>query len=249
MKVSWLKRVTRIEMLLRDVLYISYCLPVSVLRPLVPACLPLRLVGEDKGFLSIVIINCQNVHLGAMPFPRFNYNQLNLRTYVLNPESGRPAVYFLKSGVTSPVISALTRGIGIPWQRIKFETQSSVDSGNHLLEIKAVGTWQKDFKIIAGRDFVPLPNISPFDNITSAVDFLIRPLEGYFYNGTRLGHIMIQHPEITPQFGALKMLDFPLLNEAVNTRDIVPEKPQSVFFVDKAHFFIYMPPGYITIKA
>jgi hypothetical protein len=248
MNLNWLSRVTRVEMLLRNVLYISYCLPASSLRPLVPAYLPLRLIGEDKGFLSIVIINCQNVHLGVLPFPRFNYNQLNLRTYVLNPESGQPAVYFLKSGVTSPVISALTRRIGIPWQQIKFEIQSSVDERNHLLEFMSAGYWQNNFKIVAGWDFVQPKNISPFDNITSAVDFLIRPLEGFFFNGIRLGHIMIQHPEITPQFGDLKMLDFPLLNEAINTRDMALEKPHSVFFVDKAHFFIYMPPSYMNIK-
>jgi hypothetical protein len=248
MNVNWLKRITRIEMLLKNVLYISYCLPASSLRPLVPTCLPLRLVGKDKGFLSIVIISCQNVHLRVLPIPRFNYNQLNLRTYVLNPKSGRPAVYFLKSGVTSPVISALTRRIGIPWQQIKLEIQSSVDERNHLLEYKSAGCWQNNFRIIADWDFVQPKIFSPFDNITSAVDFLIRPLEGYFYNGTRVGHIMIHHPEITPQFGTLKLLDFPLLNETINTRDMVLEKPQSVLFVDKAHFFIYMPPSYMKIK-
>jgi hypothetical protein len=248
MNLNWFNRATRIEMLLRNVLYVSYSLPASYLRSLIPASLPLRLVGEDRGFLSIVIISCQNVHSGVLPFPRFNYNQLNLRTYVLNPESGRPAVYFLKSGVTSPVISALTRQIGIPWQKIKCEIQNSVDERNQLLEFRSTGYWQNSFKIIAGRDLSPPENVPLFDNVPSAVDFLIRPLEGYFYNGVRLGHITIQHPDITPQFGILKLLDFPLLNETINTRDLVPEKPHSVFFVEKAHFFIFMPPSYLKIK-
>jgi hypothetical protein len=120
-----------------------------------------------------------------------------------------------------------------------------VDVHNHLLEYMSAGFWQSNFKIIAGRDFVQPKNTSPFDNLTSAVDFLIRPLEGFFFNGRRLAHIVIQHPEITPQFLTLKLLDFPLLNEAINIRDMALEKPHSVFFVDKAQFFIYMPPGYM----
>lgn len=236
-------------MLLRNVLYISYCLPASTLRPLVPDYLPLRLVGQDQSFLSIVIINCQDVHSAVFPFPRFNYNQLNLRAYVINPESGQSAVYFLKSGVTSPVISTLTRRIGIPWEKIKLEIQSKPDTQNHFIEYVSAGCWQNKFKIVAGLNLTSPENISPFDNIEYAINYLVRPLEGFFINGEKIGQIRIQHPQITPQFGTLKLLDFPLLNQAIKIRDMVLEKPHSVLFVNESNFSIYMPPRYIKTQA
>jgi hypothetical protein len=116
------------------------------------------------------------------------------------------------------------------------------------LELQSAGSWQTRFKIIAGRDLSPPSTLPPFNSITSAIDYLVRPLEGFFFNGRRLGHITIQHPEITPQFGILKLLDFPLLNQTISDKDLVPEKPHSLFFVNRTHFFIYMPPRFKKIS-
>ena len=44
-----------VEMELYDILYLSYLLPVSRVRPLVPDILPLATVGGDRVFFSVVI--------------------------------------------------------------------------------------------------------------------------------------------------------------------------------------------------
>ncbi|MEJ2740274.1 MAG: DUF2071 domain-containing protein [Dehalococcoidia bacterium] len=115
-------------MLLNNVVYVSYMLPAKRILPLVPDKLSLALVDGEKAFLSIVILRCRDVHLASFPFPRFDYYQLNVRTYVIDPYTGNQAVYFLKSGVTALPISTATRVFGLSWQHIKLtvETENGI---------------------------------------------------------------------------------------------------------------------------
>src|SRR5512136_2908473 len=93
------------RMTLKNVFYISYALPSKTLRPLVPDALTLATVGGNMAFISLVALRSTQVRFSSLPFFRFNYNQFNIRTYVIDPLSRQPAVYFIRSGVTSRFIS------------------------------------------------------------------------------------------------------------------------------------------------
>lgn len=237
-KKSIINRLLYVRMTLNNVLYISYAVPAKQLRKLVPEQLQLATMDKDKAFISIVILRSTRVRLRNLPFIRFNYNQLNIRTYVIDPVSGQQAVYFLSSGITSAFISLATRITGIPWHLIdmNIDVNPHAETGSYL----AGGNWHADFSIKSQVHSEDVKEISIFKNNKEAVDFLIRPLIGFIGDKKRLGRFNIQHPEVEPETWQLTELDFPLFSEL----GIVDElnKPHSVFFLPMADFSIYLPP-------
>ena len=99
-QVSSIRKIARVEMSLHHVLYVSYLVPESRVRQLVPEALPLAVVERDNVFISVVILQSTRVRLSSLPFPKFTYNQVNIRTYVLDPHSGQHAVFFALNPIT-----------------------------------------------------------------------------------------------------------------------------------------------------
>lgn len=223
---------------LRDVLYISYAVDAERLSKLLPEPLQLAMVGEDTAFISIVVLRSTQVRLKPLQLPRFNYNQLNIRTYVIDPVSGEHAVYFIKSGVTSRFISLATRTSGIPWQLIDLETKiNMVESKNSYT---ASGNWEGEFSIKV-KDFIAEPRRTPFfTNDEAAVDFLVRPLIGFVGDNRKLGRFTIDHPEVKPGHRTLTELDFPLFTNLGVVDGL--SNLHSVLFLPTADFSIYLPP-------
>jgi uncharacterized protein YqjF (DUF2071 family) len=231
-------RFIKVQMTLRDVLYVSYSLPIEKLRTFVPDVLSLATVGGDRAFISIVALQSTRVRLSLLPFTQFKYNQLNIRTYVVDPVSGKNAVYFLKSGVTSRFISLVTRMSGIPWQFIDLETE--VNAQNEKDSYVASGNWEGKFSLRAQVFSNDSKNTLFFENRKAAVDFLIRPLIGFVGDGRQPGRFTIWHPEVKPHFGILTELDFPLFMNLGVVDKLY--NPHSVFFLPMAEFSIYLPP-------
>jgi hypothetical protein len=231
-------RPLNVRMILRDVLYVSYAITAGRTRSLVPDILSLATVGDDMAFISIVVLRSTKVRMSLMPFLRFDYHQLNIRTYVVDPVSDKHAVYFIRSGVTSRFISIVTRMSGIPWQFIDLEIE--VNKQNETDSYAASGYWGGSYSLKA-KTFSDDYMIPPFfEDRESAVDFLIRPLIGFIGNKRRLGRFTIQHPEVEPQSGILTKLDFPLFTNLSVVDE--PGNPHSVFFLPMADFSIYLPP-------
>ena len=231
-------RLLNVQMTLRDVLYVSYAVPAKKMRTIVPGILSLATLGDDIAFISIVALKSTQVRMNLMPFARFKYNQLNIRTYVKDPISGKHAVYFIRSGVTSRLISRVTRISGIPWQLIDLEIE--VNAQNETASYVASGDWEGRFSLKV-QTFFDESNKTPlFGNRKAAVDFLIRPLIGFVGDNRRLGRFTIQHPEVEPQSWHLTELDFSLFTNL----DVVDElsNPHSVFYLPTTDFSIYLPP-------
>ncbi|MFC1893888.1 DUF2071 domain-containing protein [Chloroflexota bacterium] len=237
-----MRKFARVEMSLRHVLYVSYLVPESRVRRLVPEALPLAVVDRDNVFVSIVILQSAGVRLSLLPFPKFTYNQVNIRTYVVDPHSGQQAVFFLRSGVTSSVISLLTRSIGIPWQHISVELETSTDKKGNYQSYSAGGIWSQPFSIIAkAAPEAPL-KIAPFEDADKAISYLIRPLMGFFGQKGKARGFRIWHPEVKPHGALLKQIHFPLLNSLNLLNETAMSKPDSILLVPNAYFYIYMPP-------
>jgi uncharacterized protein YqjF (DUF2071 family) len=227
-------RFLRVEMTLRDVLYVSYAVQSGRLRHIVPRALRLATAGNDMAFISVVVLKSTRVRMNLMPFPRFNYNQLNVRTYVIDPVSGRQAVYFIKSGVTSRFISLVTRTTGIPWQFINLEIKADSDS------YTASGHWEADYSIQARSLSDQSSKPAFFEDKKSAADFLVRPLIGFVGDKKRLGRFTIRHPEVETDSWQLAGMDFPLFNSLGVVYE--GDSPHSVFYLPQADFSIYLPP-------
>lgn len=81
-----------VTMKLCDILYLSYLVPASRIRPFVPEILPMAYI-DDRVFISIVIFHSSGVRLVNLPSLRFDYNQINLRTYVKDPQTKNHGFY------------------------------------------------------------------------------------------------------------------------------------------------------------
>lgn len=226
---------------LNHVLYISYLVPAARMRGLIPEILPLSIVGGDKAFVSIVLLNSSQARLNWLPYPSFDYNQINIRTYVKDPQSNNQAVYFLRSGVTSKFISFATRTIGVPWEHISCELKIDVDKENNYKSYEALGHWRGDFSISTASKPDELVKPAPFADLKSATDYLIRPLVGFYGRNEKVSRFRILHPDIELGVGQLQAFDFPVFEdmELVDKPELY--SPHSVFIVPQAQFHIYLP--------
>lgn len=102
----------RLRTLVRDCLFLNWMVPAASLPELpAPLSYDRRLVGGvDQVFVSALLFRQQGLHLPSLPFARFSYPQLNIRTYVTDGD-GRPAVFFQRMLVPTWVLPGV-RWIG-----------------------------------------------------------------------------------------------------------------------------------------
>lgn len=120
-----LERLTVVSTFLKDLLYISYLVPLERVRHLVPSALRLQTIG---GIVFVSAVMMRNTDVGPvwLPWPRQHYNQLNIRTYVDDPVTGGSAVFFFRSGITSLTALAVPRLLGLPWEKIILHIESDL---------------------------------------------------------------------------------------------------------------------------
>lgn len=237
---STISNLSRIEMILHNVIYLSYRLPHDMIRPLVPAPLPLAVIDKDTVFISIVLLTSRAVHPTIIPLPRFNYEQVNIRTYVRDPQSGENGVYFLNSAVSSGFISSITKSIGLIWEyRIINRTETVGTDGDVTININ--GSWHEDFAVEVNSDAYENPVYSPFNSGQEAADYLIRPLMGFFGDSRSLKRLRIWHPPVEPVSIKLISIEFPLQRMLQLEHQIDLSIPHSVFLIKNAGFYIYLP--------
>ena len=239
--MKWYRKLTRVEMKLRHVAYLSYLLPAPQVRRLVPDVLPLSAVDDNKVFVSVVILQSRDVRLASFPLMRFNYNQINLRTYVKDPYTGNQAVYFVKSGVTSAPVSLLTRIVGPSWQEVTLSIEVKQSDPGHYEHYAAFGQWSGDFHLVAEETELDLSEIAPFGSVQSAADYLIRPLIGFYGPQGRIGRFEISHPPIRPR--AMQLLEFqwPVLDAMGLVSEEKVKEPHTVLLVPESRFSIFLP--------
>lgn len=233
-------RLMRIDMILKHVLYLSYEMPAAALRPFVPAVLSLATAGNDRAFVSIVMLQCCNVHGSWLPFPRFSYAQMNLRTYVKDPATGEQAVYFLRSAVTSPLVSVMTRTIGIPWEQAALDLKVFPRQAENDLSYDVTGNWQGDILMrVGGLESLPVA-MPPFVTTEEAIRFLLLPMTGFFGRDSVKG-FHIAHPALHPQTLKLREIKLPLVSDMAVLKEKDLMCPHSVLYVPEASFRIYLP--------
>jgi hypothetical protein len=229
---------------LRNVLYISYLLPEARVRPVVPANLPLDTWDSVGVFVSIVSMSCRSVRLSYLPWPVFNYNQLNLRTYVVDPSTGNRAVYFLQSGVTSAATSYSTKAIGISWQHISYDLNVYCENENDHEMYIAAGNWNGEIRINASVLW-PGERDDRQDNLEAIEKHITTPLVGFIGPPGRVRRFEIRHHSLEVLSGWLKDIDLPLVlsNGLLGKEEML--KPHNVLYVPEAEFRVLLPPGRI----
>ncbi|MCX5805985.1 MAG: DUF2071 domain-containing protein [Proteobacteria bacterium] len=235
-----------VQMDIHDILYLSWLIPEKRLQPAIPAHMHFALTHEGQTIISIVIFRSKNVVSSFFPFLHFSYNQANIRAYVIDPVSGMPAVFFIKSGITSPFVSFVTGLLKIPWNSISMCLDVRYKN-DHLYQYHVEGNWEEHFNIELKEDFNPL-DPAPFQNLEEAARFLTCPAVGFYGRSEKLIRFEVNHSAIKPSNGRLISIQCPIL---VNSGLIINnelETPNSILIAPYGHFTVFMPPAMISIQ-
>lgn len=230
------ERLTIVSTLLKDLLYVSYLVPSERVRHLVPSVLQLQTM-EDMVFVSVVMMRNTDVGPVWLPWPRQQYNQLNIRTYVDDPVTGGRAVFFFRSGITSLTALAVPRLLGLPWEKITLHIES-VSTGNGLCTLKAGGHFHGTVTMEAQAN--RRCSASPPD----AAERITAPQIGFVLatDRQRLLRFRVKHPFVEPVLCDMTAFLFPLLEQTGMVKKEEMGQPHSVLLVPSTQFLVYLPP-------
>ncbi len=229
-----------------DVLYLSYMVPITRLRPFVPDALNFAVTLEDTSIISLVVFRSRNVRVSLLPFLRFKYDQANIRTYVVDPTTGKPSVFFLKSGITSPLVSVATGVLGIPWQHISIRIDTE-HRDNEPSIYAAQGNWDGAFSVCINKDRSFLIDMTPFQTPEEAIRFLTGPSVGFYKSSSGVIRFEVEHSAIKPSMGTISAIHFPILTRMGLVTDDELPLSHSALVAPHGYFNVSMPPHNVSI--
>jgi hypothetical protein len=231
-----------VEMLLNDMLYVSYRIPPERLRPHLPP--DLKPAEVDGGtFVSLVIFRGRTSGAATVPMPRIPFDQVNIRCYVIDPPTGRTAVYFLHCGISGALITALYRMTSqMPVEHTPFSIEPGRDDSGSYRHYRVMGNWRGYFTINAEETARELAGLPPFRGSQEAIDYFIDPLLGFYRTGTSLLRLEVYHRPLVPRTMRALHVQFPYLTELgiVNTQEM--PYPHNLLLIEHTPFRIFLPP-------
>lgn len=118
----------------RDLLFLHWEVPATMLRPLVPAELELDLF-DGRAFVGVVPFLMRSIRPSWWPGPTFNFYETNVRTYVQH-RGDAPGVYFFSLEASSWLaVQAARSGWGLPYHHATMSgavNEGSVRPGDEL---------------------------------------------------------------------------------------------------------------------
>ncbi len=233
---------TSVEMVLYDVLYISYLLPVERVRPFVPSLLPIATVNEGYTFVSAVFFHVLEAKAARLPSPRLSYNQVNIYTFVKSPDSGEHAIYFLRKGMTAKGAVRFARWLRMPVEPIALELTPHRDKRLRYEHYALRGRWHGEIHIEADEVAPRLDALPPFADGYEAVIFLTDPLVGFYGDGSRVWRLNAWHPRFQPRVARVTKVQLPLLVDMGLLKEEEVAHPHNVLLAPREHFLIHLPP-------
>lgn len=237
-----LKRLFSVEMRLHDMLYVSYLVPVERLKNFIPA--GLRPAEADVGmvFLSLVIFRGRTSGAATIPTPRIPFDQVNIRTYVIDPATGKPAVYFVHCGISGSLITFLYRVLsGMPVEHTPFVIHSRKDTDGGYGAYEASGIWHGQFSIKAEQTAEKVTALDPFPSREEAMSYLIDPLAGFYSDTKIVRRLEVFHEPLEPRICSPLEVRFPYLSSLGLVEEEEIARPHSVLLVPFTPFLIYLP--------
>ena len=230
-------------MSLNDMLYVSYLLPQERIAKLLPYGLRPALVEGGNVFLSLVIFKGNTKEAFRVPAPPIPFDQVNIRTYVTDPQSGRPAVYFIKCGINGRFITFMYRALsGMPVEHCPFKVSVAAGRNGHYGSYLAEGWWRGPFYVGAEGTDLSLTDPGPFKSVKEALEYLMEPRAGFYPSRGSLRRLEIFHEPLTPKVCRAVRVDIPYLEELGLLSAVEISAPHNVLFVPHTPFEIFLPP-------
>jgi len=183
-----------------NLLLINYALPPERLQPHVPDSLPLRCFPAPGGegevaFLSVVWLRQRGLRAAALPWPRWTFEELNIRAYV--DCGGEPGVFFLAVEADTP-LTTWSRPLRLGWRRAEIEISDSGD------QYSAVAASAEGRSSCLARLGAPLTEgTSHFPDAEAMQRFFTHPLRAAVRAGRSLRRIEVEHPPFAPRLAEL----------------------------------------------
>ncbi len=238
-----------VDLSIHDIIYISYLVPESRLRAWIPANLDPAKVSDDNVFVSVVALRNTHVRLSGLPFIRFSYNQINLRTYVVDPGTRKIGVFFLRSGITSKPITVFTNLLKIPWENIQFDMQTSKDDNGRYVKYTVKGTWGEEICIEAQEETQEAKSILPFENQEKVIEYITGGTVGFFTVPGELLRFEVRHSVIEPHFGKVTHVSLPILASSGILTEEEIQTPHNVLLAPCCRFRVFLPPEHTKLPA
>ncbi|MBP1748964.1 MAG: hypothetical protein H6Q52_1503 [Deltaproteobacteria bacterium] len=235
-----------VKMDITDVLYLTYLVPEKRLRPAVPGTIPFAMTYEGNTFISLVVFHNLNVRTSFFPFVRFNYDQINVRTYIRDPVTGQTAVFFLHSGITSRVVSFITRLLKIPWPAMSLTIGAAYENDT-VKNYSAEGDWAGEVHIHTGDDTGRDHDYAPFRDIKGATEFLTTPTVGFYAASGGVIRFEVEHASVMPSGSDAASVRFPMLEALGYVTRAELQHPHSALITPHAFFRVMLPPRLITV--
>jgi len=228
----------QIDLVLRDMLFVTWAVEPERARKLVPEQLELDTSADKSGrtmaFVSAVCFRVADVRSSTLLLPALNFEQLNYRAYV--KEGDRPAVCFLDMKVNSRMITSLTSFLSVPIQyeeidiRVSKQKINGDGSETQSYSVKSAG-----FQVEANVE-----DARPLEGSDVGAEFVTDRLIGYISAGDRVFKIIVEQPGLkclsarVDSLKANRLEELGLLNSGGAT-------PRSVLYVREAPFGAWMP--------
>jgi uncharacterized protein len=171
-----------------DLLFAHWPLPVEVLRPVVPAALPLD-TWDGQAWIGVVPFWMSGVRpRWVPPLPRFStFPELNVRTYVT--VGGKPGVYFFSLDARNPIAVAAARlGFNLPY----FNARMSTWWRNEWVEYRSARTHRDAHPATLIGHYRPTGDVQLAEP-GSLADFLTARYALYTVRGTSVSRLEIDH--------------------------------------------------------
>ncbi len=223
-------------------LYVSYLIPVERLKNFIPASL--RPAEADVGmvFLSLVIFRGRTSGAATIPTPGIPFDQVNIRTYVIDPATGKPAVYFVHCGISGSLITFLYRILsGMPVEHTPFAIRTRKDMDGRYGTYEASGIWHGKFSIKAGQAAEKVTALDPFSSREEAMSYLIDPLAGFYSDSAIVRRLEVFHTPLEPKPCSPLEVRFPYLSSLGLVKEEEIARPHNILLVPYTPFLIYLP--------
>ncbi len=232
----------QIDLVLRDMLFLTWAVEPERARKLVPERLELDTktdtAGRTMAFVSAVCFRVAEVRSSVLLLPSLSFEQLNYRAYV--KAGGVPAVCFLDMKVNSRMVTTLTSFLRVPIQYedidIKIASTGSRNpdgAGTLSYTVKSAGLQAE--ATIGGAP----AKMSGGGNI--APEFMTDRLVGYVAAGDGVFKIQVEQADLNSvsarvdSVGPLRLEQLGLLTLGGSTQ------PHSALYVPEASFGADMP--------
>jgi len=228
----------QLDLVLRDMLFVTWAVEPERARKLVPERLELDTRTDEAGramaFVSAVCFRVADVRSSMLLLPALNFEQLNYRAYV--KDGDRPAVCFLDMKVNSRMVTSLTSFLSVPIQYEDIDIKvSKPEFLGDAPEAQSYSVKSAGFQVDAS-----IEGSSPSEGSDIGVEFVTDRWVGYMCAGDGVFKIKVEQPGLkcfsarVDSLRTNRLEELGLLNSGGAT-------PRSALYVREAPFGAEMP--------